>query len=82
VALQSLQASDYKVQHNFLFQGGYLTRHFGNPGENQHALQLEMTKVNYMDDAESTYAPERAARMRRLLRDTLGAVARSMEEIE
>jgi N-formylglutamate deformylase len=70
IALKSLSGSSYTVEHNFLFKGGYITRHFGQPVQQQHALQLEMTKVNYMDDSEKHYEPARAGKMQDLLRRT------------
>jgi len=41
----------------------------------QHVLQLEMTKVNYMDDAEKKYNPERANKMRKVLQTALSNLA-------
>jgi N-formylglutamate deformylase len=73
-ALTNLESFAYSVSHNDPFKGGYITRHFGRPGENQHALQLEMPKVNYMDDAELAYDPTRAAKMREVLRKTLAGL--------
>ncbi len=67
-----LDHSEYSINHNHPFKGGTITRHFGKPSENVHALQLEMTKVNYMDDAETSYAPERANKMRMLLQKMFG----------
>jgi N-formylglutamate deformylase len=63
-----LDHSTYSVRHNHPFKGGYITRHFGRPMEHQHALQLEMTKVNYMDDTETKYDPSRAAAIRKVLK--------------
>ncbi len=65
--LSILDHGNYSVNHNHPFKGGFITRHFGKPSENVHALQLEMTKVNYMDDSETRYQQERAAKMRILL---------------
>ncbi len=65
--LNSLEASGCQVSHNYPFKGGYITRHNGRPGDNFHALQLEMTKVNYMDDAEMKYDNARAEKMRLIL---------------
>jgi N-formylglutamate amidohydrolase len=65
--LATLDHGTYSVNHNHPFKGGVITRHFGKPSENVHALQLEMTKVNYMDDKELAYHPERANKMRLLL---------------
>lgn len=70
-ALRHLESSPYSFSHNHPFKGGYITRHYGKPAEGQHALQLEMTKVNYMDDGELNYEPARAGRMRVLLENTL-----------
>jgi N-formylglutamate deformylase len=33
------------------FKGGYITRHYGRPGEGVHAVQLEMCQRCYMDEA-------------------------------
>lgn len=68
VALSTLDHSAYQTRHNFPFKGGYITRQFGKPGMGQHALQLEMTKVNYMDTSERTYDEEKAEAMRTILK--------------
>ena len=54
-AMQALLKSPYKVAHNEPFKGGFITRNYGNPEKNIHALQLEMAKLNYMDDSERLY---------------------------
>jgi len=74
-AINGLESAQYKFSHNYPFKGGYITRHFGKPSENQHALQLEMTKVNYMSDDEKQYDEVRAGKIRSILRRTLLSVA-------
>ena len=66
--LSTLDHSRYHVRHNHPFKGGQITRHFGKPTEQQHAVQLEMTKVNYMKDDELRYDEARASEMRILLK--------------
>ncbi len=66
--LKNLKSSGYSLQHNNPFKGGIITRNFGRPSEHQHALQLEMTKVNYMDDAEKKYDSNRADKMKEVLK--------------
>ena len=66
--LKTLETSGLAVSHNTPFKGGYITRAYGKPSENIHALQLEMTKVNYMDDAELEYHPVRASRIQKVLK--------------
>ena len=63
LALEHLGNSKYQLAHNTPFKGGHLTRYFGKPSEKQHALQLERTKNNYMDDTETQYSEDRANNM-------------------
>jgi len=74
-AYNSLGKADYSVSHNFPFKGGYITRAYGKPLENQQALQLEMAKIHYMDDRELVYDEVRANKMRNVLRQTLSLLA-------
>lgn len=71
-ALKGLGSDHYELKHNTPFKGGQITRTFGKPSENQHALQLEMNKVLYMDDTETMFNESRANQMRVLLKSTLG----------
>jgi N-formylglutamate deformylase len=68
-ALSGLGSGQYRLNHNHPFKGGYITRHFGKPSTGVHALQLEMTKVNYMNDDETLYDEARAAEMAGLLKE-------------
>lgn len=65
--LSDLESSRYKVSHNDPFKGGNITRYFGKPDVNHYALQLEMTKINYMGNDEVHYNEERAGHVRNLL---------------
>ena len=68
IALNNLRAGKYGVNHNTPFKGGHITRHFGKPETGVHALQLEMSKINYMNDDELTFNENRAEKVRKLLR--------------
>ena len=78
-AIEVLGNSDYDFEHNHPFKGGYITRSFGRPEENIHALQLEMAKTNYMDDSETNYHPKRAEQIRELLTGLFQKLIRVME---
>lgn len=69
-ALDGLGTGTYELSHNHPFKGGQITRSFGRPSENQHALQLEMNKILYMDDKELQFAPDRANNVRKVLKTT------------
>lgn len=68
LALNGLLAGKYQVSHNAPFKGGHITRHFGKPEKQVHALQLEMAKIHYMNDDELTFNKERANEVRQVLR--------------
>ncbi|CAI3941520.1 N-formylglutamate amidohydrolase (HutG) [Commensalibacter communis] len=39
-----------KVSKNIPYAGGYITRHYGNPHQNVHVMQIEINKSLYMDE--------------------------------
>ena len=43
--MSGLTSGSYGVNHNTPFKGGHITRYFGKPENNIHALQLEMNKI-------------------------------------
>ena len=69
--LALLSNGSYSLSHNHPFKGGHITRYFGKPEKEQHALQLEMVKTLYMDDSERLYDEERAGKKQTLLKQTL-----------
>ena len=58
------------------FKGGHITRHYGQPHEQVHALQIELAQCGYMDEAGTIYDSARAAPLRALLRDIVSALLR------
>ncbi len=42
--------SDYSLVLNARFKGGYITRHYGDPENNVHAIQLEINQSAYLSD--------------------------------
>ena len=79
--LSVLEGSRLKITHNTPFKGGHLTRYFGKPQENQHALQLEMTKMNYMDNKELNYDITRASNMRDRLKDVFEKLLTTLDAL-
>lgn len=51
-AAMDILSSDTRWSHvlDGRFKGGYITRHYGRPGNGMHALQLEMAQSVYMDE--------------------------------
>lgn len=64
----------FTVAVNGRFKGGHITRHYGQPALNVHAIQLEMCQCLYMDEsAPFAYRPDLAANVQPLLRKLTGA---------
>ncbi|MCX8490963.1 MAG: N-formylglutamate amidohydrolase [Cyclobacteriaceae bacterium] len=78
VAVESLQNSGYSFSHNHPFKGGYITRHYGTPEVHRHALQLEMSKINYMDESELHYDEDKAAKIQLVLTETFAKLTQSL----
>lgn len=67
------QAPGHTAVLNGRFTGGYITRHYGDPARNIHAVQLEMTQCSYMQETlPFDYLPERAAAIQPTLEQLLG----------
>ena len=57
---------------NGRFKGGHITRHFGQPQQGVHAVQLEMCWSAYMEEASPySWSDARAAEVRPLLQQML-----------
>ncbi len=54
-ALVDLDYAPYSTVCNGRFKGGYITRAFGQPSNNFHAVQLELSQHTYMDEQAMTY---------------------------
>lgn len=84
-AMAVLAAARFSHVLNGRFKGGYITRHYGAPGQGVHALQLEMAWRAYLPPLEPTapgftppaYDPARAAPLIDLLRQLVGALSSS-----
>lgn len=69
-----LKYPDFSSVLNGRFIGGYITRHYGDPENHVHALQMELVRENYMDEDSFTYAEHRAEKLKPVLRDVLQSV--------
>ena len=60
---------DYSAVLNQRFTGGYITRHYGDPVIAVHAVQLELSQINYMqEDPPYAFDEARAEKLRPLLK--------------
>jgi N-formylglutamate deformylase len=73
--IRAAEAHDrYGFVFNGRFKGGYITRFYGRPAQNVHAIQLEMCQCLYMNEAPPfDYRPDLAAHLEPALQHVLGA---------
>lgn len=66
--------TDYTYVDNGRFIGGYITRHFGDPAHNIHAVQIELSQATYMDEGDLTWSIEKAAQVQPVFQQILQAI--------
>ncbi len=54
---QVLEGLGYRVRRNDPYAGGFITRHYGRPRERVEALQIELNRALYMDEARIEKSP-------------------------
>ena len=65
LAAATLKSMGYSVGRNKPYAGGFITEHYGRPAECLHALQIEINRGLYMDEAGYT----RSSGFQRLVED-------------
>ncbi|WP_057832564.1 N-formylglutamate deformylase [Colwellia sp. TT2012] len=65
--IAQLDLSPYTSVVNGRFKGGYITRGYGKPRENIHAVQLELSQHTYMDEPSDRYNEKKAAKVKEKL---------------
>lgn len=70
--LRTAKSSDFTHVFNGRFKGGFITRQYGQPDKNIHAVQLELSQCTYMNEQPPyDYMPDRAKNIQPLLRTLL-----------
>jgi N-formylglutamate deformylase len=67
------KANAYDFVANGRFQGGYITRHYGDPANGIDAVQLEISQRIYMDEESFGYDEQKAVGAQRVIRELLEA---------
>jgi N-formylglutamate deformylase len=74
VIAKARAAERFSIALNGRFKGGYITRRYGQPAANVHAIQLEMCQCLYMDEsAPYAYRPDLAQQVQPALRQMMAA---------
>jgi N-formylglutamate amidohydrolase len=71
-----LQGLGFSVKRNDPYAGGFITRHYGRPREGVHAVQIEIVRSLYMDEARIEKLPRFDALCQTLTRAAAAMAAR------
>jgi N-formylglutamate deformylase len=76
-AFQIAKASGFSAVLNGRFRGGWTTRHYGNPSQNVHAIQMEIAQSAYLETEATpfSYSKTKAAKLRPVLANILNSIA-------
>ena len=64
------------VRHDDPYRGGWSTGHYGQPAEGWHAVQIEVNRALYMNEATGEPYPDRVTHMQGLLEELLARLGR------
>lgn len=77
-----LHSASYSSVLNGRFKGGWTTRHYGQPQNGVHAIQMELAQCNYIEEhAPWQHKPEAAEQLREALGPMLEALERTAQGI-
>lgn len=62
--VEALDFAPYSQVTNGRFKGGFITRAYGQPEQNIHALQLELSQATYLDESDFSYQTKLAEQVK------------------
>lgn len=66
--------SKYTSVLNGRFVGGFITRNYGDPASGQHAIQFELSQVNYMDEVNKVWDKSKSAQVQTVIRNIISGI--------
>lgn len=66
--IAKLELAPYSSVIDGRFKGGYITRYYGKPAENIHAIQLELSQRTYMNEVNRQYNEKKAVQVKEKLK--------------
>lgn len=74
IIYEIISDTKYSSALNGRFIGGYITRHYGDPSNNIHAVQFEISQRAYMDEGSNKFDEEKSSLLSNLLIDVVDHV--------
>ena len=72
---ETVKNSKYSSALNGRFKGGFITRNYGDPKNDIHAVQLEISQITYMDEAPlNQFRNDKADQLRPVLKSLIATM--------
>ncbi len=68
------QAPQYSHVFNGRFVGGYITRAYGDPANNIHSVQLELSQATYLNEESKAWADDKAEQVQPVLQSIIESI--------
>ena len=78
--ISALDLSPYTSVVNGRFKGGYITRAYGKPNRNIHAIQLELSQHTYMKEPSNVFDKDKAEKVKAKLKNFVACLAEFAQE--
>jgi N-formylglutamate amidohydrolase len=78
---QCARRQHWRVQHDIPYRGGYSTGNYGRPHEGIHAIQIEIARRLYMDEATLSRTAEGFASVRGFARQLVSQLVRAARDL-
>lgn len=74
LVIEGYKQAGFKVAYNWPYLGGRVTQTYGQPDKGQHAIQVEISRVQYMNEETKEWLPEKAAELSKKLEKAVGYI--------
>jgi N-formylglutamate amidohydrolase len=81
LVVSAYEKAGFKVKLNWPYVGGRVTQTYGKPDQGQHTIQVEISRVQYMDEETKQYKPDLAAQLSAKLAQAIRHIHDEMPEI-
>lgn len=82
LVLSAYAQTGLKVSYNWPYYGGRVTQTYGRPQEQQHAIQVEISRALYMNEETKQIEPERAGRLAEKLKLALATILSEIVDLD
>lgn len=78
IVMQAYADAGFDVGHNWPYFGGRVTETYGHPEQGQEAIQVELNRALYMDEASKKLLPEKALEVTARIGRALESILKSL----